>query len=132
MNEFRMQHVMVGSIEVIRLTGSLDMYSFPNLESHLTNQFQHGCCSAVLDCRELDYICSVGLGTLIGLSKQFRENGGDVKLFGVPDRIYKIIELLGFAKMLRVYDNEDDALAGFGGGQAVGSAEGSGHGHDQA
>jgi anti-anti-sigma regulatory factor len=31
----------------------------------------------------------------------------------VPERIYKIIELLGFTKVLRVHQTEDDAVASF-------------------
>ena len=90
------------------------MYSFPRLETQLNALFQLGQYSIVLDCRELDYIGSAGLGALIGFAKLAREKGGDVKLLNVPDRIYKIIELLGFTKVLQVHKDEPAALASFG------------------
>ena len=97
----------------MRLSGSLDMYSFPRLETHLNALFQQGQYAIVLDCRDLDYIGSVGLGALIGVAKQARDKGGDVKLLNVPERIYKIIDLLGFTKVLQVHNTEESALASF-------------------
>jgi anti-sigma B factor antagonist len=97
----------------VRLSGSLDMYSFTRLETQLNSYFQQGQYRIVLDCRDLDYIGSAGLGALIGFAKQAREHDGDVKLLNVPERIFKIIELLGFTKVLQVHATQEDALASF-------------------
>jgi anti-sigma B factor antagonist len=113
MKDFRIDRESRGVVQLIRLSGSLDMYSFPRLEEQLNTLFQQGQYYVVLDCRELDYIGSAGLGALIGFAKQAREHNGDVRLLNVPDRIYKIIELLGFTKVLRVHTAEKDALDGF-------------------
>ena len=82
----------------------------PRLELLLNGLFQEGKHRLVLDCRELDYVGSVGLGALIGFAKQAREHNGDVILLNVPDRIFKIIELLGFTKVLKLHNNEQDAF----------------------
>jgi anti-sigma B factor antagonist len=113
MKDFRIDLEPRGAVQLIRLSGSLDMYSFPRLEEQLNTLFQQGKHYVVLDCRELDYIGSAGLGALIGFAKQAREHNGDVRLLNVPDRIYKIIELLGFTKVLRVHNTEEDAINGF-------------------
>jgi anti-sigma B factor antagonist len=113
MKDFRIDQESRGAAQIIRLAGSLDMYSFPRLESQLNALFQQGRYSLVLDCRDLDYIGSAGLGALIGFAKQAREHKGDLRLFNVSERIYKIIELLGFTKILEVYQTEDDAVASF-------------------
>jgi anti-sigma B factor antagonist len=83
------------------------------LESQLNALFHQGRYSLVLDCRDLDYIGSAGLGALIGFAKQAREHNGDLCLLNVPERIYKIIELLGFTKVLQVHHTEDAAIASF-------------------
>lgn len=113
MKDFRIERQTRGNVQLLRLSGSLDMYSFPRLETQLASLFQQGQFSVVLDCRELDYIGSAGLGALIGFAKQAREHGGDVRLLNVPDRIYKIIELLGFTKVLQVHNTEETAVEGF-------------------
>jgi len=113
MKDFRIDREPRGSVQLIRLGGSLDMYSFPRLEALLNTIFQEKQYYIVLDCRDLDYIGSAGLGALIGFAKQAREHNGDVRLLNVPDRIYKIIELLGFTKVLQVHNTEEDAVASF-------------------
>jgi anti-sigma B factor antagonist len=113
MKDFRIEREARGNIQLIRLTGSLDMYSFPRLETQINTLFQQNQFAVLLDCRDLDYIGSAGLGALIGFAKQAREKGGDVKLLNVPERIFKIIELLGFTKVLQVHKDEPAALASF-------------------
>jgi anti-sigma B factor antagonist len=113
MKDFRIERETRGEVEIIRLTGSLDMYSFPRLEAQINTLFQESRFALLLDCRELDYIGSAGLGALIGFAKQAREKRGDVRLANVPERIYKIIELLGFTKVLQVHTDEAAAVASF-------------------
>ncbi len=113
MREFRIEQESRGNIQLIHLQGSLDMYSFPRLESQLQTLFQQGRYYVMLDCSQLDYIGSAGLGALIGFAKQARDHDGDLKLLRVPERIYKIIELLGFTKVLQVYTTEEIARASF-------------------
>ena len=113
MKEFRIDCENRGEIRLVKLTGSLDMYSFPRLETLLNTHLQQGHYAILLNCKDLDYIGSAGLGALIGFAKQAREKRGDVKLLNVPDRIYKIIELLGFTKVLQVHGDEAAALASF-------------------
>ena len=115
MKDFHIEKEARNSVQLVRLSGSLDMYSFPRLETQLNSLFGQGQYRIVLDCRDLDYIGSAGLGALIGFAKQAREHQGDVKLLQVPERIYKIIELLGFTKVLQVYHTEENALNSFTG-----------------
>ena len=113
MKDFHIDHQNRGTVQFIRLSGSLDMYSFPRLETQLNTFFQQGRYAVLLDCQDLDYSGSAGLGALIGFAKLAREQGGDLKLLNVPERIFKIIELLGFTKVLQVHNDEAAALASF-------------------
>ena len=113
MKEFRIEKETKGPIEVVRISGSLDMYSFPRLETQLQTLFQQGHYQLVIECGNLEYVGSAGLGALIGFAKQAREHKGDLKLLNVPERIVKIVELLGFTKVLKLYTNEQEALDSF-------------------
>jgi len=113
MKDFHIERETKSDVQLVKLTGSLDMYSFPRLEAQLSTLLDQGLIRIVLDCQNLDYIGSAGLGALIGFAKQARLKGGDVKLLRVPERIYKIIELLGFTKVLQVHETEDAALGSF-------------------
>jgi len=113
MDEFRLDHELHGKIEIVRITGSLDVETFLRLEKFLNTLFQQQHFQVLLDCKELIYIASSGLGALVGLTKLARESGGNLKLVNVPERIHKIIDLLGFTKVFQIYSTEDDALASF-------------------
>ena len=65
MKDFQIDQESRGAVQIIRLAGSLDMYSFPRLESQLNALFQQGRFFLVLDCRDLDYIGSAGLGVVV-------------------------------------------------------------------
>ena len=60
MKDFRIDPESRGLVQLIRLGGSLDMYSFPRLEAQLNVFFQEGRYYVVLDCQDLDYIGSAG------------------------------------------------------------------------
>ncbi len=118
MKEFEIEQEARDKVQLLHLRGSLDMYSFPRLETQLSDMFREGQHQVLLNCRDLNYIGSAGLGALIGFAKEAREHGGDVKLLNVPERIYKIIELLGFTQVLQVHDKESRAIASFRKAQA--------------
>ena len=113
MNNFQLDHELHGKIEIVRITGSLDVETFLQLERFLNTLFQQQHFNVLIDCKDLIYIASSGLGALVGLTKLTRESGGDLKLVNVPERIHKIVDLLGFTTVLRVYTNEEEALASF-------------------
>jgi len=101
--------------DLVRLDGSLDSYSFPTLETTLNELRDANRHRVVLDCTGLDYISSVALGALIGFARRARENEGDLKLANLSPKIFNIVELLGFHKILEILDTEDAALAKFNG-----------------
>lgn len=102
-----------GDIEIIKLAGSLDMHSFNELEAQVNALFHQNHYQVVLDCQKLDYIGSAAIGALIGFSKKAREQGGDVKLLNVPQRIHSIIDILGFTSVLHLCESEESAVRQF-------------------
>ncbi len=102
-----------GDLDVVRLDGSLDAYSFPRLESAFNELRESQRHRVVLDCGNLDYISSAALGALIGFARRARENGGDLKLACMSPKITNIVELLGFHKILQIFKDVDEAAAKF-------------------
>lgn len=90
------------NFHILHLEGSLDAYSFPQLETALNElrDLEHS--RVILDCERLEYISSAGLGALIGFARRARERHGDLKLSGVSPKIQSIVELLGFHKILEI------------------------------
>jgi anti-anti-sigma factor len=102
-----------GDLDILHLDGSLDAYSFPRLESALNGLRENKRNRVVLDCTGLDYISSAALGALIGFARRARESNGDLKLVRLTPKIYNIVELLGFHKILEIYQDIDEAVQSF-------------------
>ncbi|HPF99679.1 MAG TPA: STAS domain-containing protein [Kiritimatiellia bacterium] len=102
-----------GDVDILRLNGSLDAYSFPRLETTLNQLRDSKRHRVILDCSGLEYISSAALGALIGFARRSRENKGDLKMAGMTPRIYNIVELLGFHKILEICDSIDAAMEKF-------------------
>jgi anti-sigma B factor antagonist len=101
------------ALDIVRLDGALDSYSFPRLESMLSELRENQRHRVVLDCGGLEYISSAALGALIGFARRSREQQGDLKLVNLSSKIFNIVELLGFHKILEIHANLDDAIAKF-------------------
>jgi len=102
-----------GELDILHLDGSLDAYSFPRLEAALNGLRDSKRHKGILNCASLEYISSAALGALIGFARRARENHGDLKLVQLSPKIYNIVELLGFHKILEIFPATDQAVAKF-------------------
>ena len=55
---------------LIRMTGSLDVNTAPELDTQLATHLDCGCTKLVLDCGGLEYISSAGLRVFLSAAKQ--------------------------------------------------------------
>jgi anti-sigma B factor antagonist len=58
--------------------------------------------SLTLDCSELDYISSAGLGLIIELYQRLYAAGGTLTLTRLVPRVYNVFTYAGFDRLLRI------------------------------
>jgi len=113
MKDLLIEKEVKGKVQVMKLSGSLDLHSFAKLERQVKTLFQEGHYRIVLDCNGLNYVSSAGLGSLVGFAKEAREHDGDVRLLNLPENVHKVMELLGFTKVLQIFNNANLAITSF-------------------
>jgi len=64
----------------------------------------------VVNCKELNYISSAGMGIIMGYLDEIREKGGDIKLCSVDQRVYEIFDLVGFTEIYDFLEDEEAAI----------------------
>lgn len=112
--ELEISSEKVGDVTVVKLAGPVDSATFDTYKEAM-DQF----CRAekaprlVIDCCELSYINSKGIGLLASLHRMVMIQMGNIALFGLSSRILKTLELLGLGKRLRIYETQEEALASF-------------------
>ncbi|MGI6456767.1 MAG: STAS domain-containing protein [bacterium] len=101
------------TFQVIHINGYLDSSTFQELQDHLQGLIDQGNVHLIIDFQELNYISSAGLGVLMGMLTEVRHKGGDLKLVNMQSRIRTQFDMLGFSRMIQIYDSIDEAKAAF-------------------
>jgi anti-sigma B factor antagonist len=107
--------VREGDVSIISLVGSLDAFTAESLESQIGDLHNTGQNRILIDFGGLVYISSAGLGVFMSHIEEIRETGGDIKMFGMNDKIFKIFDLLGFPMIFDISRDKDKAIQNFKG-----------------
>ena len=75
---------------VIKLFGEVDMFNAGEFKKIFSPNDSR---EIIVDCENLDYIDSTGLGALVSVLKKAKEFGGTVRIIGLKPQIYKLFEL---------------------------------------
>ncbi|OEU68654.1 MAG: anti-anti-sigma factor [Desulfovibrio sp. S3730MH75] len=65
-----------------------------------------------LDMAKVDFMDSMGIGTLITLRNKLMKEKGCIAMFNLSDRVKKIIDIAALHKVFSLYDSEDEAVEG--------------------
>ena len=106
-------------VQIVRVEGYLDSSTFPQLQERLAELIGQENYRFVVDLEELNYISSAGLGVLMGMLQEVREHDGDLKVANMSDKIRNLFDMLGFSRLVRIYDGVDKAVEAFAQEMAV-------------
>ena len=95
---------------VARLVGSIDASTVPQFEEQIEKFLSDGTKYLILDCAEITYINSTGMGLIIKCVDKFRNGGGDLKMISVPAKVVTLFKMLGLESLVELYPNEDAAV----------------------
>lgn len=113
MKNFKINHREVSSYDVLELSGELDAHTASQLEDslkHLIDQDKH---QIIVNCSNLDYIASAGLGVFMAYIEDVRSLGGDIKLTNMNSKVYNVFDLLGFPTLYDILQEESEAIKKF-------------------
>jgi anti-sigma B factor antagonist len=115
MSEFAIAERNERGIDVLELKGYLDAHTAPKLEEAFQNLMRSERFRIVVNCRDLSYISSAGLGVFMAYIEDVRERKGDIKLTNMTPKVYNVFDLLGFPLLYEILDDEREAVARFDG-----------------
>ena len=106
-------HDVDGDVLILRADGGINSDNAGQFVDELEKVIKAGITKLVVDCAQLRYISSSGLGTLIRLHKKMRDRGGDVRLAAVDNSVVRIIEMTRLHQVFHLYPTVDEARASF-------------------
>ena len=113
MSEFKIHHRDADNISIIDLKGYLDAHTAPDLEGAFQKLLDEKKYNIIVNCRELSYISSAGLGVFMAYVEDVRKNKGDIKLTNMTPKVYNVFELLGFPILYEIFKDEPEAVIRF-------------------
>ncbi|MCM3116136.1 anti-sigma factor antagonist [Neobacillus sp. MER 74] len=87
---------------VVLVAGEIDAYTAPKLREELLALAEEGNKSITVNLQDVSYLDSTGLGVFVGLFKQLKEKGGELKLIQLSDRLKRLFEITGLSKVMNI------------------------------
>ncbi len=113
MSEFKIAQKERDAINILELKGYLDAHTAPRLEEAFQTLLNQKRYNIVVNCRELSYISSAGLGVFMAFIEDVRKNKGDIKLSNMSSKVFNVFDLLGFPLLYEIVQDENDAIRKF-------------------
>lgn len=113
MSNFKVEVRAMNNVQVLDLKGYLDAHTAPDLEKMFQTLVDAKQYNIVVNCRDLTYISSAGLGVFMAFIEDVRKNNGDIKLSNMSPKVYNVFDLLGFPLLYDITKEEEEALEKF-------------------
>ncbi len=114
MSDFKLNVRNIGEVNIVDIKGYLDAHTAPDLENAFTKLMNDKNFKIVVNCKNLNYISSAGLGVFMMFIEEVRKNSGDIKLTNMTPKVYNVFDLLGFPLLYDITQEETEAVKKFG------------------
>lgn len=97
---------------VLEMAGDLTYANREQFKTAVEVIRQKGCRHLILNMADVRFVDSSGLGLLALVSQNFKLSHGKVSMLKPQSYVREIMALANIQKLIPIYDNEQDALAG--------------------
>jgi len=94
---------------MMNIIGEIDASSSLDLDEAIRHALEDGYAKILVDCGELNYISSAGLGVFMSYIEDFKSKNVRFSFFNMSSNVYSIFKILGFHKLLFIADSENEA-----------------------
>jgi anti-sigma B factor antagonist len=102
----------VGDAQILHLRGRLDLTAVNEFSELLNGIIGEGNTKIILDCRDLQYISSSGLGAFISGGRRLAPNAKLV-FAGMSRHVQNLFEMTGIANLFVICGSKEEALRQF-------------------
>ena len=98
-------------VAVYRIAGRMDALAGQNLESAVGSVISGGSPRVIFDMREVTYISSAGLRSILSIAKRAKGAHGGLAVFGLQSAVDEVFEISGFRNIIPIVPDEIQARA---------------------
>jgi anti-sigma B factor antagonist len=100
-------------ISVFRMNGDIDINTSPEVKRSFDDAIKHKKEKVVINLKDVSYVDSSGLATLVEILKNLRSYGGKMKLTNLSAKVRGLFEITKLDKLFDIVGEEDEAVASF-------------------
>lgn len=97
-------------VEILIVLGEVDASSSIQLDNAIKNTLENQAKKIVVDCSDLEYISSAGLGVFMSYIEQLKEMEARMILCGLNEKVMNVFEILGLDQLLITKPTREEAL----------------------
>lgn len=97
--------IEMGKTSMVSIKGEIDIYSIEKFRESIEKEIKNQATQIILDCSELSYMDSTGMGVLIELRNRTKEMGQKIIMMNPQPNIKKLLALTGVDKIIEIVDN---------------------------
>jgi anti-sigma B factor antagonist len=96
---------------LITVEGEADASSSIHLDSNIKESIEENHKIILVDCTNLNYISSAGLGVFMSHIGEIEEKEINFILFGLSEKVLNVFNMLGLDQLLTIKTNKEEVLA---------------------
>ena len=97
--------IEVSKTNMVSIRGEIDIYSIEKFRDTIEEKIKTQASEIILDCSELSYMDSTGMGVLIEIRNKTKELGQKIIMMNPRPNIRKLLALTGVDKIIEIVDN---------------------------
>lgn len=86
----------------VKVAGEIDAFTAPTLREELVALADGNHKTITVNLQDVTYLDSTGLGVFVGLFKQLKNNGGELRLTNLSDRLQRLFEITGLSHLMQI------------------------------
>lgn len=94
----------------LALEGELDAASALQVDTFIQDLIKKKVYRILINCIQLDYISSAGLGVFISHRENLKNQKGGFVFFGMNEKVKNIFEILGLDKVMNIKATKEEAV----------------------
>lgn len=100
-------------IAIYRMTGDIDINTSPDVKKSFDKAIGAKKGKVVVNLKDVGYVDSSGLATLVEILKNLRAYGGKLKLTNLSGKVKGLFEITKLDKLFDIVPEENDAVSSF-------------------
>ena len=102
--------VVNDDVIIVKPMKTLDNNNAHEMVNIITGAQEEGFKIIVLNMKDLEFLSSAGVGSILGTIETSRETGGDIILCNISESINHILQVLDLVDYLTIRENEEQAI----------------------